>query len=148
MQQLIPTLILATLIATPVLADDNRLEPAINGQVSASGTFATQAGEDWYAAQQRIAAELQAEHQLALLHQAGLDAELEPCINGNVSPSGLFASPELEAAATALAKGELTDVLKDSAYVSAVARGLPADSATRPRVRPAEATQGVADETR
>ena len=123
MRQLIPTLALAALIATPALAADNRLEPAINGQVSASGTFATQAGEDWYQAQQRIAAELRAEHQLALLHEAELDPQLEPCINGNVSPSGLFASPELEAAATALAKGELTDVLKDSAYVSAVVEG-------------------------
>ena len=123
MRQLIPTLALAALIATPALAADNRLEPAINGQVSASGTFATQAGEDWYQAQQRIAAELRAEHQLALLHQAELDSQLEPCLNGNVSPSGRFASPELEAAATALAKGELTDVLKDSAYVSAVLEG-------------------------
>lgn len=123
MRQLIPTLALAALIATPALADDNRLEPAINGQVSASGTFTTQAGEDWYKAQQRIAAELRAEHQLALLHEAELDPQLEPCINGNVSPSGLFASPELEAAATALAKGKLTDVLKDSPYVSAVVEG-------------------------
>jgi hypothetical protein len=123
MRQLIPTLALAALIAAPVFADDNRLEPAINGQVSASGRFATQAGEDWYQSQQRIAAELRAEHQLALLHQAQLDPQLEPCLNGNVSPSGLFASPELEAAATALAEGELTDVLKDSAYLSAVLEG-------------------------
>ncbi len=123
MRQLIPTLALAALIASPVFADDNRLEPAINGQVSAGGTFATQAGEDWYRAQQRIAAELRAEHQLALLHQAELDPQLEPSINGNVSPSGLFASPELEEAATALAKGGLTDVLKDSAYVRAVVEG-------------------------
>lgn len=123
MRQLIPTLALAALIATPTLAADNRLEPAINGQVSAGGTFATQAGEDWYQAQQRIAAELRAEHQLALLHQADLNAQLEPCLNGNVSPSGLFASPELEAAAKALAKVELTDVLKDSAYASAVLGG-------------------------
>lgn len=123
MRQLIPTLALVALIATPALAADNRLEPAINGQVSASGTFATQAGEDWYQAQQRIAGELRAEHQLALLHQADLNAQLEPCLNGNVSPSGLFASPELEAAARALAKVELTDVLKNSAYANAVLGG-------------------------
>jgi hypothetical protein len=123
MRQLIPTLALAALIATPAFAADHRLEPAINGQVSASGNFASQAGEDWYQAQQRIAAELRAEHQLALLHQADLDPQLEPCINGNVSPSGLFASPELEEAATVLAKGELTDVLKSSAYANAVLGG-------------------------
>ncbi|MGE5155419.1 MAG: hypothetical protein ACM3ST_15590 [Bdellovibrio bacteriovorus] len=116
MRQVITTLALSALIATPVLADDNRLEPAINGQVSASGIFATQAGEDWHEAQRRIATELRAEHQLALLHQAELDPQLEPCINGNVSPSGLFASPELEEAANALAGGELTDVLKRGAY--------------------------------
>ena len=123
MRHLIPTLALAALIANPVLANDNRLEPAINGQVSASGTFATQASEDWYQAQRRIAAELQAEHQLALLHQADLNPQLEPCINGNVSPSGLFASPELEEAAKALASGALTDVLKGSAYANAVLGG-------------------------
>lgn len=123
MRQLIPTLALAALIAAPTLADDNRLEPAINGEVSAGGTFATQAGEDWYQAQQRIAAELRAEHQLALIHQADLNAQLEPCLNGNVSPSGLFASPELEEAAKALASGALNDVLKRSAYAKATLGG-------------------------
>jgi hypothetical protein len=123
MRQLIPTLALAALIATPALAADNRLEPSINGQVSASGTFATQAGEDWYQAQQRIGAELRAEHQLAVLHLAELDPQLEPCINGNVSPSGLFASPELEEAANALAKGTLTDVLKRGAYAKTTLGG-------------------------
>lgn len=123
MRHLITTLALAALISSPVFADDNRLEPAINGEVSASGRFATQAAEDWYQAQQRIAAELRAEHQLALLHQAELSPELEPCINGNVSPSGLFASPELEEAAKALASGALSDALKGSAYANAVLGG-------------------------
>lgn len=123
MRHLVSTLALAALIASPVFADDHRLEPAINGQVSASGNFATQAAEDWHQAQQGIAQELHAEHQLALLHEADLDPQLEPCINGNVSPSGLFASPELEEAAKALATGELTDVLKRGAYAKAVLGG-------------------------
>jgi len=123
MSRLVPTLALTALLATPALAADNRLEPAINGQVSAGGTFATQAGEDWYRAQQRVAEELRAEHQLALLHQAEVAPQLEPCINGDVSPSGLFASPELEGAAKALATGELTDALQGSAYAQAVLGG-------------------------
>lgn len=126
MSRFVPTLALTALLATPALAADNRLEPAINGQVSAGGTFATQAGEDWYLAQRRVAAELRAEHQLALLHQAEIAPQLEPCLNGNVSPSGLFASPELEAAAKALATGELTDALKGSVYAQAVLGAEPA----------------------
>lgn len=100
MRHLISTLALTTLIATSAFASDNRLEPAINGQVSASGNFATQAEEDQYLAAQRSAAE----------------HALEPCINGNVSPSGRYPSPELEEAAKATAKIELPDALKGRTY--------------------------------
>ncbi len=54
-------------------ADPYALEPSINGGVSASGLFASQAEEDAYLAE--LAAEA-----------------LEPCINGGVSANGLFAS--------------------------------------------------------
>jgi hypothetical protein len=54
-------------------ADPYALEPSINGGVSASGLFASQAKEDAYLA--------------ALAAEA-----LEPCINGGVSANGLFAS--------------------------------------------------------
>ena len=66
------------LLTTSVLADhpnigEFALEPSINGGVSATGQFASQAEEDRY-----------------LLERAAL--ALEPCINGGVSMSGGFAS--------------------------------------------------------
>jgi hypothetical protein len=69
--------------------------------------------------QQRIALELEAENLLVKLHDAHLDAELEPCINGAVSPSGRSASAEIERVAERLAAGDLTEYLKESAYVRA-----------------------------
>lgn len=69
--------------------------------------------------QQRIALELEAENLLVLLHNKSLDAELEPCINGAVSPSGRFASAEIERAVERLASGDLTDHLDNSAYFRA-----------------------------
>jgi len=54
-------------------ADPYALEPSINGGVSATGLFPSQAEEDAYLANQ-------------------LGMELEPCINGDVSSTGLFAS--------------------------------------------------------
>lgn len=55
--------------------DRYALEPCINGGVSATGVFASQAEEDAYLSAQRA-------RELAL----------EPCINGDVSATGLFAT--------------------------------------------------------
>lgn len=123
MNKLTIAAVLAAILATPAGADDIRLEPAINGAVSQSGTFASQAAEDWYRAQKRIDAELRAEHQLSVLHQANLDAELEPCLNGAVSPSGRFASAEIQEIAESLARPESVKLLQDSAYVGATVDG-------------------------
>ena len=59
-------------IADHVHVDPYALEPSINGGVSASGLFATQAEEDAY-------------------HASRWALRLEPCINGEVSANGLFA---------------------------------------------------------
>jgi hypothetical protein len=55
--------------------------------------------------QNRIELELQVENLLVKLHNAHLDAELEPCISGAVSPSGRSASAEIERVAERLAAG-------------------------------------------
>jgi hypothetical protein len=68
-----PALLLTGVTAHGASSADYALEPCINGGVSASGLFASQAEED------RALAE-----RLAL--------ELEPCINGEVSASGRFSS--------------------------------------------------------
>jgi hypothetical protein len=77
-KQLLRLGITQVLLLTGVLAyashvDEYALEPSINGGVSTSGLFASQAEEDRYRAER-----------LAL--------ELEPCINGGVSATGRFAS--------------------------------------------------------
>jgi hypothetical protein len=69
--------------------------------------------------QQRVALELEAENLLVKLHNAQMDAELEPCINGAVSPSGRFASAEMEQVIERLAAGDLTEHLDESAYFRA-----------------------------
>lgn len=115
---------LATILATPAVADDLRLEPSINGAVSSSGRFVSQAAEGWYLAQQRIADEVRAEHELAVLHQAALDPQLEPCLNGGVSPNGLFATAELEDIADRFASGAMRERLEDSAYLGAIVDGV------------------------
>ncbi|MDZ7750642.1 MAG: hypothetical protein U5S82_03015 [Gammaproteobacteria bacterium] len=69
----IQALMLTGVLANASEVDEFALEPCINGGVSASGLFASQAEEDRYHAEQ-----------LAL--------ELEPCINGDVSATGLFLS--------------------------------------------------------
>jgi hypothetical protein len=69
--------------------------------------------------QARIALELEAENLLVKLHDAHLDAELEPCINGAVSPSGRFATAEIERVVERLAVGDLTEHLAESAYYNA-----------------------------
>ena len=58
------------------------LEPCINGGVSASGTYPTQAAEDLAKARQE---------------QSDLgDLAYEPCINGGVSSSGRYSSQIME----------------------------------------------------
>ena len=115
---------LAALLAAPAMADDLRLEPSINGAVSAGGRFASQSAEDWYMAQQRVTEQVRAEHELAVLHQAALDPQLEPCLNGGVSPSGLFATAELEDIADRFASGEMLEHLEGSAYLGAIVDGV------------------------
>jgi hypothetical protein len=66
-------LLIAGVTAQASHVDPYALEPSINGGVSASGLFASQAAEDRY-------------------HAERLALELEPCINGSVSASGRFAS--------------------------------------------------------
>jgi len=60
-------------------SDSLELEPCINGSVSSSGLFTSQAEEDLYGAVTFDGLELARQ-------------ELEPCINGEVSASGLFSS--------------------------------------------------------
>ena len=70
---IVPALLLVSALAVAAPSDDFSLEPSINGGVSASGLFASQAEEDRYLAELSI-------------------ENLEPCINGGVSANGLFAS--------------------------------------------------------
>ena len=77
----------AVLVAGQAIAADTlELEPCINGGVSASGLFVSQAQEDAYRTQTLA------------------DLELEPCINGGVSASGSFASQAEEAASRKVAR--------------------------------------------
>lgn len=64
-------LLCSAAIADHPYKDPYALEPSINGGVSATGMFASQAEEDAY-----------------LGARQALD--LEPCINGDVSANGLF----------------------------------------------------------
>ncbi len=82
---LIPMLWCGAAIGDNEYVDPYALEPSINGGVSASGLFASQAEEDAY---------------LADLQADKLAEELEPCINGGVSANGLFASQVEEDAFT------------------------------------------------
>ncbi len=66
-------LLLTGMLAHAAHVDEYALEPSINGGVSASGLFASQADEDRYRADRQA-------------------LDLEPCINGGVSASGSFAS--------------------------------------------------------
>ncbi|MGB5649458.1 MAG: hypothetical protein WBM59_05195 [Sedimenticolaceae bacterium] len=70
-------LLCSAAIADHPYVDPYALEPSINGGVSATGMFATQAEEDAY-----------------LVERQAL--ELEPCINGDVSANGLFADQNTE----------------------------------------------------
>lgn len=91
MKKLIVTTAVAALFFSAhsvVALDEDSLEPCINGGVSATGEFVSQAEED--------------------LHVAGrqaIDLNLEPCINGDVSASGEFASQAEEDVYTARLAG-------------------------------------------
>ena len=77
---LIPGIVPALLLAGAAQASEfgeHALEPSINGGVSATGLFASQAEEDRYFARREALAD---------------SLELEPCINGAVSARGLFAT--------------------------------------------------------
>jgi hypothetical protein len=105
-------ILVATLIASPVvMSDTNPLALDLDRSVAHDRTFATQAGQDWYEQQRRIAAELEAEHLLAKLHE------------GELSENGEFASIELAQIADALADPRVIDLLESSAYYEAVIRG-------------------------
>jgi hypothetical protein len=105
-------ILVATLIASPVvMSDTNPLALDLDRSVAHDRTFATQAGQDWYEQQRRIAAELEAEHLLAKLHE------------GELSQNGEFASIELAHIADALSDPRVTDLLEFSAYHEAVFQG-------------------------
>jgi hypothetical protein len=105
-------ILVATLIASPVvMSETNPLALDLDRSVAHDRTFATQAGQDWYEQQRRIAAELEAEHLLAKLHE------------GELSENGAFASIELAQIASALADPRVIDLLESSAYYEAVIRG-------------------------
>jgi hypothetical protein len=116
-------LALAALLSTASATADIGLEPAVNGDVSATGAYRSQAAEDWVHAQRRTAEALRLEHQLALVHGARLSAELEPCINGSVSASGAFASDRIEQAAKAIAGADNLHLLESSPYYQALLAG-------------------------
>jgi hypothetical protein len=99
-------ILIATLIASPaVMSDTNPLALDLDRSVAHDRSVTTEAGQDWFAQQRRIAAELEAEHLLATLHQGGLSGS------------------ELEDAAGSLAEPNVTELLATSAYHEAVFRG-------------------------
>lgn len=75
-------LLSSCLMANTVIAQDLDLvlEPCINGDVSKTGAFSSQAAEDHYVYTRQQAAFL----------------ELEPAVNGDVSASGLFPRQPVE----------------------------------------------------
>lgn len=74
---------------TGQIASANDLEPCINGAVSSTGVYASQANQDQSMRSKLITITLTT-HPL----------DLEPCINGKVSESGLYASQEVGAMMT------------------------------------------------
>ena len=99
-------ILLAALVVSPTVLSDTTLF-ALDRERDAvqERTFATAAGQAWFEQQRRIAAELEAEHLLATLHQGGLSND------------------ELERIAAAFADPNLTDLLATSAYYQAVFEG-------------------------
>jgi hypothetical protein len=99
-------ILIATLIASPaVLSDTKTLALDLDRNTAHDRSVTTEAGQDWFAQQRRIAAELETEHLLATLHQGGLS------------------SSELEDVASSLAEPNVTELLATSAYYVAVFQG-------------------------
>ncbi|WP_200387982.1 hypothetical protein [Thiocapsa imhoffii] len=97
-------ILIATLITSPVVLSDTK-PLTLDHSAAHDQSVTTEAGQNWFAQQRRIAAELQAEHLLATLHQGGLSRS------------------ELAEVATALADPNVTDLLATSAYHEAVFQG-------------------------
>ncbi|RKT42921.1 hypothetical protein [Thiocapsa rosea] len=117
-------LLIATLVgSSAVVADARPLAIGLDGSFENERSFATQAGHDWYQQQRLIAAELMAEHMLARLHESSDEVVPDASIRGDVSPSGRFASAELEQIAHALADPRVIALLETSAYYAAVIEG-------------------------
>jgi hypothetical protein len=98
-------LALASSLAQASSFGPHALEPAINGSVSASGRFPTQALEERYG-------------QSPVLELEFRQRELEPALNGSVSRSGLFPSQELEDAAGNRVDGAECVILQTESGVS------------------------------
>jgi hypothetical protein len=92
---------------------------ALSIGLTASGLSAETLSEH----QQRVASELEAENLLVVLHHTPLAAELEPCINGAVSPSGRYADAAVEEAVNRLADSDTSSHLAESAYFDAFNAG-------------------------
>ncbi|NCC26854.1 MAG: hypothetical protein EOM22_01530 [Gammaproteobacteria bacterium] len=117
-------LLIATLIgSSAAIADTRLLAIGLDGSFEHDRTFATQAGHDWYQQQRRIAEELMAEHMLAKLHESSDAVVADTCVRGDASPSGRFASAELEQIAHVLADPRVIELLETSAYYAAVVEG-------------------------
>ncbi|SDW07755.1 hypothetical protein [Thiocapsa roseopersicina] len=117
-------LLIAALVGSSAVAADTRpLAIGLDGSFENERSFATQAGHDWYRQQRRIAAELMAEHMLARLHELSDEVVPDTCVRGDASPSGRFASAELEQIAHALADSRVLELLETSPYYAAVVEG-------------------------
>lgn len=117
-------LLIAALVGSSAVAADTRpLAIGLDGSFENERSFATQAGHDWYRQQRRIAAELMAEHMLARLHELSDEVVPDTCVRGDASPSGRFASAELEQIAHALADPRVLELLETSPYYAAVVEG-------------------------
>ncbi len=99
-------MLVATLVASPaVLSDTNPLALDLDRSVAHDRSVTTEAGQDWFAQQRRIAAELETEHLLATLHEGGLSGSA------------------LDDVAGSLAEPNVTELLATSAYYEAVFQG-------------------------
>ncbi len=99
-------ILIATLIASPaVLSEITSPARDLDRSPAHDRSVTTEAGQDWFAQQRRIAAELEAEHLLATLHQGGLSGSA------------------LEDVAGSLAEPNVTELLATSAYYEAVFQG-------------------------
>jgi hypothetical protein len=116
----------AALIASaPILAESHSSVSALDLDRNDSDqrTFATEAGLDWYLEQRRIADELKAEHLLATLHEASIDATSGAGTKVDAARNGGFENAELEQAAHALADPRVIELLETSAYYAAIVEG-------------------------